>query len=124
MGYAKSIRNKLSKKSGKPELLLTSLLESLSSYMNASDKTFIKKAYEYGASAHQNQIRMSGEAYICHPLSVAQILASMRMDRQTISAALLHDVVEDTDITLKDITKVKKLYKKKLQSIHHLRVEY
>ena len=103
MGYAKSIRNKLSKKSGKPELLLTSLLESLSSYMNASDKTFIKKAYEYGASAHQNQIRMSGEAYICHPLSVAQILASMRMDRQTISAALLHDVVEDTDITLKDI---------------------
>jgi RelA/SpoT family (p)ppGpp synthetase len=71
--------------------------------MNASDKTFIKKAYEYGASAHQNQIRMSGEAYICHPLSVAQILASMRMDRQTISAALLHDVVEDTDITLKDI---------------------
>ena len=103
MGYAKSIRNKLSKKSGKPELLLTSLLESLSSYMNASDKTFIKKAYEYGASAHQNQIRMSGEPYICHPLSVAQILASMRMDRQTISAALLHDVVEDTDITLKDI---------------------
>jgi RelA/SpoT family (p)ppGpp synthetase len=71
--------------------------------MNASDKTFIKKAYEYGASAHQNQIRMSGEPYICHPLSVAQILASMRMDRQTISAALLHDVVEDTDITLKDI---------------------
>ena len=103
MGYAKSIRNKLSKKSGKPELLLTSLLESLSSYMSASDKTFIKKAYEYGASAHQNQIRMSGEPYICHPLSVAQILASMRMDRQTISAALLHDVVEDTDITLKDI---------------------
>lgn len=103
MGYAKSIRNKLSKKSGKPELLLTSLLESLSSYMNASDKTFIKKAYEYGASAHQNQIRMSGEPYICHPLSVAQILASMRMDRQTISAALLHDVIEDTDITLKDI---------------------
>jgi RelA/SpoT family (p)ppGpp synthetase len=71
--------------------------------MNASDKTFIKKAYEYGASAHQNQIRMSGEPYICHPLSVAQILASMRMDRQTISAALLHDVIEDTDITLKDI---------------------
>ena len=103
MGYAKSIRNKLSKKSGKPELLLTSLLESLSSYMSASDKTFIKKAYEYGASAHQNQIRISGEPYICHPLSVAQILASMRMDRQTISAALLHDVVEDTDITLKDI---------------------
>ena len=103
MGYAKSIRNKLSKKSDKAELLLASLLESLSSYMNASDKTFIKKAYEYGASAHQNQIRMSGEPYICHPLSVAQILASMRMDRQTISAALLHDVVEDTDITLKDI---------------------
>ena len=103
MGYAKSIRNKLSKKSGKPELLLISLLESLSSYMNASDKAFIKKAYEYGASAHQNQIRISGEPYICHPLSVAQILASMRMDRQTISAALLHDVVEDTDITLKDI---------------------
>ena len=103
MGYAKSIRNKLSKKSSRPEFLLTSLLESLSSYMSVSDKKFIKKAYEYGASAHQNQMRMSGEPYICHPLSVAQILATMRMDRQTISAALLHDVVEDTDITLKDI---------------------
>ena len=103
MGYAKSIRNKLSKKSGKPELLLTSLLESLSSYMNASDKTFIKKAYEYGASAHQNQIRISGEPYICHPLSVAQILASMRMDRQTISAALLHDCLLYTSPSPRDM---------------------
>ena len=49
---------------------------------------------------------MNGEPYICHPLSVALILSKMKMDKQTVSAALLHDVVEDTNISLADIEKI------------------
>ncbi len=103
MGYANSIRNKITNHSRRPDKLLQILLESISSYLPSSDKAFIKKAYEYGALAHKDQTRLSGEPYICHPLCVAQILANMQMDKQTISAALLHDVIEDTNITLKDI---------------------
>ena len=106
MDYAQIIRKKINKKSDRPEKLLEDLLDSVSSYLKKSDLGFIKKAYEYGASAHENQTRMSGEQYICHPLSVAIILSKMRMDKQTISAALLHDVVEDTNITLVDIEKI------------------
>ena len=98
MDYAQIIRKKINKKSDRPKILLDELLESVSSYLKKSDLRFIKKAYEYGASAHENQIRMSGEPYICHPLSVALILSKMRMDKQTISAALLHDVVEDLSL--------------------------
>ena len=54
----------------------------------------------------RNQTRMNGEPYICHPLSVALILSKMKMDKQTVSAALLHDVVEDTNISLADIEKI------------------
>jgi len=63
----------------------------------------IEKACEFGAEAHQGQTRLSGEAYISHPVAVAQILGEMRMDRRTIIAAILHDVVEDTPITLEQI---------------------
>ncbi len=106
MDYAQIIRKKINKKSDRPKILLEDLLKSVSSYLKKSDLVFIKKAYEYGVSAHENQTRMSGEPYICHPLSVALILSKMRMDKQTVSAALLHDVVEDTDITLKDIEEI------------------
>lgn len=64
----------------------------------------IEKACEFGAEAHQGQTRLSGEAYISHPVAVAQILGEMRMDRRTIIAAILHDVVEDTPITLEQIS--------------------
>ena len=106
MDYAQIIRKKINKKSDRPKILLEDLLKSVSSYLKKSDLGFIKKAYEYGASAHENQTRMNGEPYICHPLSVALILSKMKMDKQAVSAALLHDVVEDTDISLADIEKI------------------
>lgn len=63
----------------------------------------IEKACEFGAEAHQGQTRLSGEAYISHPVAVAQTLGEMRMDRRTIIAAILHDVVEDTPISVEQI---------------------
>ena len=65
----------------------------------------IKKAQSVAETAHEGQFRESGEKYITHPESVAIILAEMNMDYQAISAALLHDVVEDTSLTQEDITK-------------------
>ncbi|WP_370690871.1 bifunctional (p)ppGpp synthetase/guanosine-3',5'-bis(diphosphate) 3'-pyrophosphohydrolase [Methylicorpusculum sp.] len=63
----------------------------------------IVRAYHFGAEAHTGQFRKSGEAYICHPVSVAIYLAEMRMDAKGIMAALLHDVLEDTSVTKKDL---------------------
>lgn len=63
----------------------------------------IKKAYEYAKEKHKNQLRKSGEPYIIHPLNVAYILAKLGLDTETICAALLHDVVEDTDGTYEEI---------------------
>ncbi|OLN32276.1 RelA/SpoT family protein [Desulfosporosinus metallidurans] len=65
----------------------------------------VDKAYRFAEVAHRNQLRNSGEDYILHPLEVAQILAELEMDEATIAAALLHDVVEDTQYTLADIEK-------------------
>ncbi|MGI9228773.1 MAG: HD domain-containing protein, partial [Gammaproteobacteria bacterium] len=67
--------------------------------INALEK--VRRAYEFGAVAHEGQHRKSGEPFIHHPLEVATILAGMYMDHQTLSAALLHDVIEDTP-TAKD----------------------
>ncbi|MGH9853022.1 MAG: HD domain-containing protein, partial [Blastocatellia bacterium] len=60
----------------------------------------LRRAYIYSAKAHKDQVRASGEAYLIHPLSVAEILAGMKMDVATVSTGLLHDVVEDTLATL------------------------
>ena len=65
----------------------------------------IQKAYDFAKSQHEDQCRKSGEPYIIHPLQVAYILADLELDDATICAALLHDVVEDTDITIEDIEK-------------------
>ena len=70
-----------------------------------SDLALIKEAYEYASRAHQGQKRKSGEAYIVHPLATALRLAEFRLDAQTIAAALLHDVCEDTKCTAEDIRK-------------------
>ncbi len=70
------------------------------------DLSKIISAYEYAAKAHANQVRSSGEPYITHPVAVAFILLELGMDTDTICAALLHDVVEDTDTTLEDIHKL------------------
>src|SRR5450759_3665844 len=63
----------------------------------------VARAYARAAAAHQGQMRASGEPYIQHSLAVAEILADMRLDSRTIMAGLLHDVVEDTSITLDEL---------------------
>src|SRR3954468_3803444 len=70
---------------------------------NESDLNLIRKAYEFSERAHSGQIRRSGDPYIIHPLGVAAILAELRLDVSTIATGLLHDTVEDTQVTLKDI---------------------
>lgn len=69
------------------------------------DVSKIVSAYEFAAKAHEGQKRSSGQAYIIHPLAVAYILLELGMDTDTICAALLHDVVEDTPATLDDLKK-------------------
>ncbi|MHC8442113.1 MAG: RelA/SpoT family protein [Candidatus Eutrophobiaceae bacterium] len=73
--------------------------------MQAPQLKLIREAYRYGANAHKGQRRRSGEPYIHHPLEVAYLLCEMRMDHHTIVAALLHDVIEDTRISKKDLEK-------------------
>src|SRR6202789_3879173 len=69
------------------------------------DLSLVRKAYEYSQKNHAGQTRASGEPYLVHPLSVAQVLAEMKMDAVAISAGLLHDSVEDTSVTIVDIRK-------------------
>lgn len=80
-------------------ITLESLQEKIDSYNPYSDRELIKKAYDFSVDAHSGQSRLSGEPYIIHPLSVAHIVADLRMDDSTIAAALLHDVLEDTKNT-------------------------
>ena len=69
------------------------------------DKDLLEKAYNYASDGHMNQKRASGEPYITHPLQVALYLSDLSMDLETIIAAILHDLIEDTDITYKNIKK-------------------
>ena len=79
------------------------MLSLLPQKISAEDEVFMWRAYEFGKEAHKGQMRKSGEPYFTHCVEVATILADMRLDPVTISAALLHDVVEDTGYTLKDV---------------------
>lgn len=72
-------------------------------YMNDSSLEFIQRALDYATEAHKDQFRLSGEPYIIHPIQVAGILAELQLDPSTVATGFLHDVVEDTDRTLKDI---------------------
>lgn len=76
------------------------LIQKASAYIKNSDLVRIREAYEFADQAHQGQLRKSGEPYILHPLAVADILINMQMDATSIIAALLHDVVEDTTVSL------------------------
>ncbi len=78
---------------------IDTLSDALSTYLAPEQVTQIRRAYFYAEQAHDGQRRHSGEAYVTHPLAVASILASMHMDHQSLMAALLHDVIEDTGIS-------------------------
>lgn len=84
-------------------LTIESLSHRLSSYLEPAQINRVKRAYYYAEQAHTGQFRRSGEAYITHPLAVANILASVHMDHQSLMAAMLHDVIEDTGISKKAI---------------------
>ncbi len=87
-----------------PEVLHDQLIESIRKYHPSEDISMVEKAYEAASKAHAGQKRKSGEPYITHPLYVAIILAELEMDKETIVAGLLHDVVEDTVMTEEEIT--------------------
>ncbi|GGY88571.1 bifunctional GTP diphosphokinase/guanosine-3',5'-bis(diphosphate) 3'-diphosphatase [Cellvibrio zantedeschiae] len=82
---------------------IEALSHRLSSYLEAPQINLVRRAYYYAEQAHDGQKRRSGEAYITHPLAVADILATMHMDHQSLMAAMLHDVIEDTGISKKAI---------------------
>src|SRR3954471_18197698 len=82
---------------------LDELLDAIRAYSPNADLNRIQKAYEFSEKAHSGQIRRSGDPYILHPLGVAAILAELHMDIPTIACGLLHDTVEDTNVTLVDI---------------------
>ena len=82
---------------------LATLTGRLTAYLKPADIHKIAEAYHFSDAAHLGQTRANGEPYISHPYAVAEILAGWRLDSQTLTAALLHDVVEDTAITRHDI---------------------
>ena len=81
------------------------LIARIRKYHPSTDVSLIEKAYQLAVKAHGNQCRKSGEPYIVHPLWVAIILADLEMDKETIAAGMLHDVVEDTEVTEEEIRK-------------------
>jgi len=85
--------------------LIHDLCKLLEAYLETDQVKEVYRAYLFGAEAHDGQMRMSGEPYIYHPLAVARILAEMRMDANTLIAAILHDVIEDTGIDKDEIAR-------------------
>ena len=88
---------------GYPEPVLK-LRDLLNTYLDPEKVAVVLRAFEVGNTAHEGQTRKTGEPYILHPVAVAQILANMRMDHESIAAAILHDTIEDTQLTKRDIT--------------------
>ena len=78
---------------------IDSLADDLSSYLGKDQINSVRRAYYYAEQAHEGQYRHSGDAYVTHPLAVASILSEMHMDHQSLMAAMLHDVIEDTGVT-------------------------
>jgi GTP pyrophosphokinase len=84
---------------------LKKILDEVKSYDKKADLKIIEKAYNFAKEAHKDQKRMSGQEYIKHPVQVVKILLEFRPDSATICAALLHDVVEESEYSIKDIKK-------------------
>ncbi len=103
MDYAATLLARLPGTSVRRSKDLRQLVETLESYFSPEQIEQVLKAYEFGALAHAGQTRLSGQPYISHPVAVATMLGEMHLDPQTIIAAILHDVVEDTDIPLSEL---------------------
>ena len=86
-----------------PQELFNRLMTTVKEYHPSTDLSMIEDAYKLAENAHKGQMRKSGEPYIIHPLCVAIILAELELDKETIVAGILHDVVEDTKYTLDDV---------------------
>jgi guanosine-3',5'-bis(diphosphate) 3'-pyrophosphohydrolase len=112
-----------------------SLTNLTSNYLKPNEQLILSKAVNFGANAHRKQFRKSGEPYITHPITVAAILAKHQFDINTLCAAILHDTIEDTEVTEKDLKKqfnrtvaylvqaVTKLDKLKFRNLHEAQAE-
>ncbi|HEY7018941.1 MAG TPA: HD domain-containing protein, partial [Gaiellaceae bacterium] len=83
--------------------LIDELIDTVSAYNKDVDRDLLARAFTFAATAHEGQQRRSGEEFINHPWGAAKICAELHLDEQTIAAALLHDVVEDTDTDIKEV---------------------
>ena len=81
------------------------LLDKVKIYNNYIDEKVVKKAYDFALDVHKNQKRLSGDPYISHPIAVASILCDLKVDTATITTALLHDTIEDTEATYNEVSK-------------------
>ena len=86
-----------------PKELYETLIVTIRKYRPTTDLSQIEKAYKMAFEAHKDQKRRSGEPYIIHPVSVAIILAELELDKESIIAGILHDIVEDTEVTLEQV---------------------
>jgi len=89
-----------------PEKGYEELIKKIKKYHPAENFDLVKKAYDLAKKAHGEQVRKSGEPYLIHPIAVANILAELELDKESIIAGILHDVVEDTEYTVEDITEM------------------
>ena len=89
-----------------PAIIFEDLVNKVSAIYPPEDVELVKKAYEYAEKAHADQKRLSGEPYICHPLEVACIIADLALDKDTVIAGLLHDVIEDTECSHDEVARL------------------
>src|SRR5438034_5964380 len=85
---------------------LEEILDKVEKHHPGDKLDLIRRAYIFSAKEHKGQVRASGEPYLTHPIEVSNILAEMKMDAVTVSVGLLHDVVEDTLVSLDDVVKI------------------
>ena len=104
MDYASSILCFLP--GGRRSTGISQLLDKLEAYLSPAQVERVREAYDFGAEKHQGQKRVSGEPYITHPVAVADILADLRLDADTLVAAILHDVIEDTPTAKAEIASI------------------
>ncbi len=88
------------------QILYEELIKKIKAYHPSNDLSMVEKAYKLAREAHADQLRKSGEPYIIHPLQVAQLLAELELDIESIVAGILHDVIEDTEYSYEDISEL------------------